>query len=212
MVLRRVREVLGGAVGSRYAVNHAGSSVFTSTNGASEDWGERLYLAGKHLMQRRLELWRSKAKEGPDVESEGYKDWVCPKCFHTNSLAATTCQRVKGRYKSLFDQAPHEWVRVPAGATQLHGRRIAGDNEIFRCEQPRPPLFQPTIVSLQQYQAIYAQPLPIAVRLRPENVFEELYARRFLDEQKRRALKLQQCVSHLFVSVYCVCWGGGGEG
>lgn len=200
-MLKRVRAVLGGAVNGRYAVDNYDGAVFSATNGAEENWGERLYLAGKRVMQRRLELWRSKAKEGPDVESEGYQDWVCPKCFHTNSLAAATCQRVSGRYKSLFDQAPHEWVRVPADATRLHGRRIAGDNEIYRCGQPRPPLFQPTIVSLQQYSAVYAQPLPIAVRLRPENVFEELYARRFLAEQKLRALKLERWVG-LFV--YCV--------
>lgn len=193
-MLKRVREVLGGAVNSHYAVNEHDSSIFSATNGAEENWGERLYMAGKRVMQRRLELWQSKANAGPDVESEGHQDWVCPKCFHTNSLAAATCQRVKGRYKSLFDQAPHEWVRVPADATRLHGRRIAGDNEIYRCDQPRPALFQPTIVSLQQYSAVYAQPLPIAVRLRPENVFEELYARRFVADQKLRALKLERYV------------------
>lgn len=181
-----MREVMGGGVGTRYAVNrhHDGGS---STLG-SEDWGERLYLEGKHLMQRRLELWRPRPKDAEAEEAP--QDWVCPKCFHTNAPAADACQRVVGRDKSLLDAAPQAWVHLPADATTLHGRRIA--ESIARCSQPRPQLFQPTVVALREYEATYGKPLPVAVRLRPENVFEELYARRFLAEQKRKALKLER--------------------
>lgn len=214
-MLKRFREVLGGAVGSRYAVNASshGSSSVGGGRGDTE-WGERLYAAGRHLMQRRLELWRSSKAQAAEGEASP-EDWVCPKCSHTNALAAATCQRVTGRATSLLDAAPHEWARVPVDATQLRGRRLlADDGALYRCGQARPRLFTPTIVSLQEYSAVYAQPLPLAVRLRPENVFDELYARRLPQEEKLRALQLQRCV-RVFICVrawlrgfHVLRWGG----
>lgn len=49
-----------------------------------------------------------------------------------------------------------------------------------------------TRCDLQDYQSVYMAPLPVSVRYRPENIYEDLFARRAEIEQRRRTLCCQR--------------------
>jgi hypothetical protein len=155
-----------------------------------EDICDRLYAQAK-IQQERLAKAQADAQaakaKGP---GEGEETWSCPRCFHENDGTEAQCRNVLARKTPMSDLVPNAWTHYPKDTTVVYNRRLVNDEDVIRCAHARPVLFQPTNYGREQYSSVYIAPLPLSVRDRPDNVFEELFAhRRHRDEERRRLVQ-----------------------
>jgi len=183
-IAKRSREVMGKE--GKQVLQDAGH----------EDIGWRLFNKGQLMLRKRDEACekaaarRRREAEGP--KEEGEEDWLCPRCFHSNEAVVLHCQRVVGRKTALSFLLPKRWTKHPGDVTIVNGRRIAEDADIFRCDQPRPQAFHPTIVSLEQHPTVHSKSPPPKTRTRAANIFQRLFATRKIKDEKYRAAAIER--------------------
>jgi len=115
---------------------------------------------------------------------------ICPKCSWSNAPTEVECQKVIARTRALVEEKPTSWVY--SDPDKCLGP--SSSNAVIRCNQPRPGMFHPTNTALESYSNIYRCPLPIAVRCRPDDVFQELFDKKDDIEQRKRDISCQLLV------------------